>query len=158
MNEDTGTSRESAYAELLEVEEGLRKSRHAIAGCEVWSEEKRATINRPILAAQLWLKGIIRSIGEETTTSISPYIVSAATTFTVDGEEVIIVSPRHWDDVMRGIVKFLPDSATEKEQGFVDQYRKFYTRREAWVIAEKNGQIRRRVGGDGEKLFSENLY
>lgn len=48
-------------------------------------------------------------------------------------------------------------------QGFIDQFNNFYTRKEAWIIAETNGQIIRRVGGDmsldGEgKLFSENLY
>lgn len=166
MTEDKISNRESTHTELLEIVEGLHKSRHAIANCEALSDEERHDINRPLLAAQIWLKGFVRAIfeSEETndvgknTENIPPYIVSAATTFIVDGEEVVIVSPRHWDDIMRNIVKLLPESAKEKEQGFVDQYRKFYTRKEAWVIAEQNGQIKRRVGGDNQKLFSENLY
>jgi hypothetical protein len=44
------------------------------------------------------------------------------------------------------------------EQGFVDQHGKFYTRDEAWKIAEANGQLFRRFDGDGVDLYSENLY
>jgi hypothetical protein len=44
------------------------------------------------------------------------------------------------------------------EQGFVDQIGTFMTREEAWIVAENAGQILYRVGGDGTKLFSENLY
>lgn len=45
-----------------------------------------------------------------------------------------------------------------KEQGFINTRGDFLTREQAWVAAEANGQIIRRVGGDGKKLFSENLY
>ena len=45
-----------------------------------------------------------------------------------------------------------------EEQGFIDQYGVFMTREEAWLVAEAAGQIRYRCGGDGDKLFSENLY
>ncbi len=57
------------------------------------------------------------------------------------------------------------------EMGFVDQDQEFLTRTEAWVVADKMGQIRRPFGlerhydnqrlpnvGDTELLFSENLY
>ena len=43
----------------------------------------------------------------------------------------------------------------------VDQFGRFYNKREAWVIADMNGQIIRRCGGDtedGGTLYSENLY
>jgi hypothetical protein len=43
-------------------------------------------------------------------------------------------------------------------QGFVDQYGKYYTRAEALVIAMANGQRLKRCGGDETQLFSENLY
>lgn len=49
-------------------------------------------------------------------------------------------------------------SRDKLQQGFVDQFFNFLTREEAWVIAERKGQIVRRCGGDGEKLYSENLY
>jgi hypothetical protein len=73
----------------------------------------------------------------------------------------IICGPRHFDSIMhmqirntghpREFWKFA-------EQGFVDQYGKFLTREEAWKVASIAGQILYRCGGDGEKLFSENLY
>jgi hypothetical protein len=44
------------------------------------------------------------------------------------------------------------------EQGFIDQHGVFLTREEAMVIALDGDQIRRRVGGDSEQLFSENIY
>jgi hypothetical protein len=43
------------------------------------------------------------------------------------------------------------------DQGFIDQRGKFWTREEAWVIAETNGQIKYRVSIEGT-LYSENLY
>ena len=47
----------------------------------------------------------------------------------------------------------------EFEQGFVtNQFDKFVTREEAFIIAQKAGQIRYRCGGDDGYLFSENLY
>lgn len=41
--------------------------------------------------------------------------------------------------------------------GFVDQYGNFYDRKEAWKIAEREGQIRHQVAPPGT-LYSENLY
>jgi hypothetical protein len=47
---------------------------------------------------------------------------------------------------------------SQVEQGFIDQLGVFLTRQEAFAIASERGQIKRRVGGDEGKLFSENLY
>lgn len=77
----------------------------------------------------------------------------------------VITSARHHDGLMREIVSCMADRyripMDEVEEGFIDQYGTFLTRREAWKIAETNGQIIRRVGGDtvdGGTLYSENLY
>ncbi len=43
------------------------------------------------------------------------------------------------------------------EQGFVDQWGTFLNRQDAWVIAEREGQIREQVSIPGT-LYSENLY
>jgi hypothetical protein len=59
---------------------------------------------------------------------------------------------------MISTIELLPIGTYEKEQGFIDQFGKFLTREEAWVIASENGQIRRQVGGDQSRLYSENLY
>lgn len=99
-------------------------------------------------------------------------IVCAAVLFGIHNAETaellgtkVVAGPRHFDAIMNSQVKdlklrYAADGLTMKQQsqGFVDQFCKYYTREEAWVIAKENGQIIRRVGGDEGKLFSENLY
>ena len=70
----------------------------------------------------------------------------------------IICSPRHWDMIARDQAELSGTNWTIAEQGFVDQFGKFMNREEAWEVAKAAGQIIRRVGGDGTRLFSENLY
>lgn len=43
-------------------------------------------------------------------------------------------------------------------QGFLTSEGRFVARDEAWKIAEAAGQIVARCGGDGDWLFSENLW
>jgi hypothetical protein len=50
------------------------------------------------------------------------------------------------------------ESRIGEVQGFIDQFGDFMTREEARKVALDAGQVRRRVGGDSERLFSENLY
>lgn len=94
-------------------------------------------------------------------------IVCAANKYEVNGEVIIILGARHFDQRMVQQINRLPpdikDRLTKSTdcQGFIDQHGKFLTRTEAWKIAEVNGQIRHRVGGDsanGGTLYSENLY
>ena len=72
----------------------------------------------------------------------------------------LILGIRHFDRFMREAAK--KDGGEElwwvSKQGFVDQRGEFMTREEAHVVAKAAGQIVRRVGGDHERLFSENLY
>lgn len=70
----------------------------------------------------------------------------------------IICGPRHFDQRMRDQIGISRNDWKSSEQGFVDQFGAFLTREEAHAIAAKNGQIRRRCGGDKNRLFSENLY
>lgn len=72
----------------------------------------------------------------------------------------IILGVRHFDKLMHmqivnSIVRL---NWEESEQGFVNQRGKFLTREQAWIVAEKAGQIAYRCGGDGKRLYSENLY
>jgi len=100
-----------------------------------------------------------------------PRIVCAANRyFGVEEIEFLLVGPRHYDKTMRHQLAIhdvaLCEAGTEAdsfdvEQGFIDQFGDFWSRQEAWKIAEKNGQIYRRCGGDtadGGTLYSENLY
>lgn len=78
-------------------------------------------------------------------------------------DEFVITGARHYDSVMRMTIDHydiypVEDWYNKAEQGFIDQKGNFLTREEAWIVAEKAGQIVRRVGGDEGCLFSENLY
>lgn len=44
------------------------------------------------------------------------------------------------------------------EQGFIDQFGNFLTRKEAWVIAEQQNQLYRKDGTEHGILYSENIY
>lgn len=90
-----------------------------------------------------------------------PVIVCAAN-LTPDGR--LLLGVRHWDNNMRSqfraiygyqaystghwnrLVRFLqgrpqPALGTEIEQGFIDQFSRFYTREEAMLVAKQNGQV-----------------
>ena len=77
-------------------------------------------------------------------------------------DDLIITGARHYDSIMRQTIDhydmYVVRDWYESEQGFIDQFGTFLSREEAWVVAEKAGQIIRRVGGDDGRLFSENLY
>lgn len=82
--------------------------------------------------------------------------IVCAALFSKDGYGIVAVGPRHFDATMH---RQLPDGGGRNtEQGFIDQHGTFFTREQAWIIAESNGQIIKRVGGDEGRLFSENLY
>lgn len=86
--------------------------------------------------------------------SVQRRVVCAANRFQ-DG--VIILGARHWDSLMCEHAKLLGRRGGNEEQGFIDQWRAFMTREEAWIVAVAANQIIRDVGCDGE-LYSENLY
>lgn len=74
----------------------------------------------------------------------------------------VICSPRHYDSICRATINLLPGHERKKwygaEQGFVDQFGIFLTRREAWVIALKQNQIIRDHDKCVGNLYSEHLY
>jgi hypothetical protein len=83
-------------------------------------------------------------------------IVSAAVLLT---NGLVVCSPRHFDDTMRSVCRHgnldrhIPDS----EQGFVDQFGRFFNRKQALIIAQAQGQIKNKSQPEDE-LFSEDLY
>ena len=70
----------------------------------------------------------------------------------------VILGIRHWDGYIRVQCLDYDYDYSYYEQGFIDNKGNFLTREEAWVVAEREGQIIRRVGGDKGVLYSENLY
>lgn len=88
-----------------------------------------------------------------------PVIVCAANKY----GDIIVCSPRHHDVTMNvqifaiGKDKCKPSKGC---QGFVDQYGKFYSRKDAMRVVKESGQlfdIERNVGND-KVLYSEGLY
>ena len=85
------------------------------------------------------------------------YIVCAA--IRRDGH--IVCGARHFDGIMRSqLAQMGQNAGVYWEQGFIDNFGKFYTREEALKLALEMGQIRRTGGGFdlSKELFSENLY
>lgn len=87
-------------------------------------------------------------------------IVCAACLFS----EGLVLGARHWDTRMHDAAKALFGSERyakqEDVQGFIDQFGNFLDRQEAWVVAEREGQIRNPnvAGGAKGTLYSEHLY
>lgn len=91
-----------------------------------------------------------------------PRIVCAASRLP-DGQ--VIGSVRHSDALFVGFVERIakaegrhPLENAVDEQGFIDQHGAFYTREDAWVIAEAQGQIAYAGNWGTGVLYSENLY
>ena len=100
---------------------------------------------------------------------INQRIVCAANKFVIkysenEQEILIIAGVRHWDAIMRGVWDTLDDyiisciDRNKEEQGFLDQFNNFLTRKEAYIIAKEKGQIIRDLGYETNELFSEHLY
>lgn len=86
-------------------------------------------------------------------------IVCAANMCMDTGE--IILGLRHWDGFMRKQADNLPDAFKpgREIQGFVDNTGTFMSREEAFILAERNGQmLTRPFSKNLKELFSENLY
>ena len=74
---------------------------------------------------------------------------------------ILLVGARHWDSVMRAQWKVLKNTVEVEqkdiEQGFIDQYGQFLSRKEAFIVANENGQ--KLIGENWHnELFSENLH
>lgn len=78
---------------------------------------------------------------------------------------LILCGPRHFDKTMVMLIRQsivnpkFNESWADADQGFVDQFGNFLGRREAYVIAEKNGQLLdERPSHTKGCLYSEDLY
>ena len=90
-------------------------------------------------------------------------IMSAIVCIFENGEQHTVVGLRHWDCYMVSHGKLLQDQlgrGKNEEQGFIDQYRQFYTREQAMELVKSNGQPFdfNRNGHQDEELFSEGVW
>lgn len=74
------------------------------------------------------------------------------------GSGSIVCGPRHFDKTMHGQIAATSLNWAQAEQGFVDQYGAFLTRKEAWDVAKRQDQIRRDSTKSVGTLYSEHLY
>ena len=82
----------------------------------------------------------------ELVNSLPPRIVCAAMLMK---DDTIITGIRHFSPDMRSVMQKIYGDKYHlqvQEQGFVDQFGTFYNRKDAWHIADKNGQILRPIG------------
>ncbi|MBL4766302.1 MAG: hypothetical protein JKY94_01015 [Rhodobacteraceae bacterium] len=94
---------------------------------------------------------------------VKPWMVCAACR-SPDG--FIAMGSRHWSDGMWVSVKLWqkassdPLDCSQWDQGFIDQWDRFYTREEAMQAVKASGQPfnAERNGGNGHDLYSEGLY
>ncbi len=127
-------------------------------GVSVWWFFLPEWVWRRVMLRRLGRAALIGALRRRTTEQLDePKIVCSACRL---GARVVC-APRHSDCLAFEVAARGGRSDfdfDEYEQGFVDQFMRFYTRAEAWKVAKKNGQIVRRVGGDEGELYSENLY
>lgn len=93
-------------------------------------------------------------------------IVCAANRFKLkDSGELVIPGTRHYSKDMALVLDQMRDKVVSEQvygddQGFLDQWGNYLTRKEALIVATHAGQIntRRQKGGPADTLFSEDLY
>ena len=90
-----------------------------------------------------------------------PWIVCAA----MQHKDCIITGARHFDLIMQRQIELYRiahnnGNHIKWEQGFIDQFGKFYNRHNAMQIVKESGQPfnAERNSGSGEELYSEGLY
>jgi len=82
-------------------------------------------------------------------------IVCAANKHKTSGR--LILGPRHWDNTMRAQIRE-GEKWGEFQQGFIDQWGQWYSREDAYIIAEKAGQLLFHYPEWGQRLYSESIY
>ena len=77
----------------------------------------------------------------------------------INSEGKVVPSVRHGDELVYNVMDEYEVTLFRWVQGFVTNRFSFVTRKEAWIIAERQGQIRNQLPCDHSKrLYSENLY
>ena len=91
---------------------------------------------------------------------VKPWMVCAANR----RGDMLILGARHWDKLMRSHLETYEDAGlmggTDWEQGFIDQWGRFYNRKDAMKAVKESGQPfnAKRNSGNGDDLYSEGLY
>lgn len=75
---------------------------------------------------------------------------------------LIVTGARHFDKTMVHVIERIDTLLIQRwarsESGFIDQFGNFLTRQEAWIVADREGQIIRDRDWQTGSLHSEHLY
>ncbi|MCK9234735.1 MAG: hypothetical protein M0R77_00305 [Gammaproteobacteria bacterium] len=150
------------HPEFVKVVEGLKNSSFTVKEIEGNQYTIANLINNYEFVIEQ--SDLITIIPEGNEAPYERRVVCAANKST--NTDKMVTSARHHDINMNEMIKLIHELETLKNepvsdfklQGFVDQHNVFMTREEAKALAVGNQQIRRKVGGDEERLYSENLY
>lgn len=103
---------------------------------------------------------MVASDGWEPPADVAPWMVCAA----IKCNKTIVTSARHFDELMHKQLKAADLDWVEErwgwEQGFIDQWGRFYNRTEAMAAVKRSNQPfnKERNGNQTDELYSEGLY
>ena len=118
----------------------------------------------PDLAVKRWYSAHGNTVYE-----VQRRIVTAANVVhLLDGTDLVIPAARHFSPGMTRIMRVLEAGGLmdkrgmrgdiDKDQGFIDQFDTYHSRRDAYIIANLYGRIIHERNGDDEELYSEGLH
>lgn len=118
----------------------------------------------PDIAVQKWY-----SKSNDTIYEVQRRVVTAANVFhLLDGRDIVVPAARHFSPAMSMIANLLEESGMmdrkgrigyrHEDQGFIDQFDRYLTREEAYIVANAYDRILRDRNGDDKELYSEGLH
>lgn len=118
----------------------------------------------PDIAVMRWYSKSNDSIYE-----VQRRVVTAANVFhLLDGRDIVVPAARHFSPAMSMIANLLEEGGMmdrkgrigyrHEDQGFIDQFDRYLTREEAYIVANAYGRILKDRNGDDKELYSEGLH
>lgn len=145
---------------------GTANKFQTVEAAEIYADKVESLMQAAFDANETSLLKIMEESIEEDTwvppETVKPVIVCAANRY----GKIVVLGVRHFHPTMLNqmqlfrpeVLKAMKDDKCE--QGFVDQFGRFYSRKQAMDLVKSTGQKidLNRNGGDGSELYSEGLY
>lgn len=145
---------------LLERELGRHENMH-----DSWYPitEGAMQADLPSLALKTW----VSDHGMTTITCQRRIVTAANRVYLKDGSVLVVPAARHFSHRMHCILDLLADNdlidrkgrlGVPDNQGFIDQYDDYHSRRDAYIIAKAYNRVDDDRNGSDDELFSEGLH
>lgn len=145
---------------LLERELGRHLNMH-----DSWYpvDEGTAQSDLPSIALKTW----VSDHGMTTITAQRRIVTAANRIYLKDGTVLVVVAARHFSHRMHCILDLLEENdlidrkgrlGVPDNQGFIDQYDDYHSRRDARIIAKAYNRVDDERNGSDDELFSEGLH